>query len=65
MANPTLVRLSFVADLVQALVWLVLAVTLYRLFAHAGRNIALAMVVFVGVSAAITSLNMVNQLGAC
>ncbi|MEP7090086.1 MAG: DUF4386 domain-containing protein [Nocardioidaceae bacterium] len=63
-ASPTLVRLSFVADLVQALVWLVLAVTLYRLLAHAGRNIARAMVVFVAVSAAITSLNMVNQLGA-
>src|SRR5919199_414003 len=28
-ANATLVRLSFVADLVQAQVWLVLAVTLY------------------------------------
>jgi uncharacterized protein DUF4386 len=63
-ANATLVRLSFVADLVQALVWLVLAVTLYRLLARAGRNIARAMVVFVAVSAAITSLNMVNQLGA-
>lgn len=63
-ANSTLVRLSFVADLVQALIWLVLAVTLYRLFAHAGRNIARAMVVFVAVSAAITSLNMINQLGA-
>jgi hypothetical protein len=63
-ANATLVRLSFVADLVQALVWLVLAVTLYRLLAHAGRNIARAMVVFVSVSAAITCLNMVNQLGA-
>jgi hypothetical protein len=63
-ANATLVRLSFVADLVQALVWLVLAVTLYRLLAHAGRNVARAMVVFVAVSAAITSLNMVNQLGA-
>lgn len=63
-ANPLLVRLSFVADLVQALAWLVLAVTLHRLFAHAGRNLALAMVVFVAVSAAITSLNMINQLGA-
>ena len=30
LANATWVRLSFVADLVQALVWLVLAVTLYR-----------------------------------
>ncbi|MEO7061725.1 MAG: DUF4386 domain-containing protein [Lapillicoccus sp.] len=63
-ANATLVRLSFVADLVQALAWLVLAVTLYRLLAHAGRSIARAMVVFVAVSAAITSLNMVHQLGA-
>jgi Domain of unknown function (DUF4386) len=63
-ANATLVRLSFVADLVQALVWLVLAVTLYRLLAHAGRNLARAMVVFVGVSVAISCLNMVHQLGA-
>jgi hypothetical protein len=62
--NATLVRLSFVADLIQAMVWLVLAVCLYRLLAHAGRNIARAMVVFVAVSAAITCLNMVNQLGA-
>jgi hypothetical protein len=39
-------------------------VILYRLFAYAGRNIARAMVVFVAVAAAITSLNMINQLGA-
>ena len=63
-SNATLVRLSFVADLVQAMVWLVLAVVLYRLLAHAGRNTARAMVVFVAVSASITSLNMVHQLGA-
>jgi hypothetical protein len=63
-AHATLVRLSFVADLVQALVWLVLAVTLYQLLAHAGRSVARAMVVFVAVSAAVTLLNMVHQLGA-
>ncbi len=63
-ANAGMVRLSFVADLVQAVVWLVLAVTLYRLLAHAGRDIARAMVVFVAVSAAIASLNMLNQFGA-
>lgn len=63
-ANATLIRLSFAADLVQALVWLIMAVTLYRLFAHAGRSVARAMVTFVAVSAAIASLNMVNQLGA-
>ena len=63
-ANSTLVRLSFVADLAQAMVWLILAATLYRLLAHAGRNIARTMVVFVSVSVAIACLNMVNQLGA-
>lgn len=63
-SHATLVRLSFVADLVQALVWVVMATILYRLFAHVGRTLALAMVVFVAVSAAITSLNLVNQLGA-
>lgn len=63
-AKSTLVRLSFAADLVQAMVWIVLAVTLYRLLAHAGRNIARAMVAFVAVSAAITCLNLVNQFGA-
>jgi len=63
-SNATLVRLSFAADLIQNLVWLILAVTLYRLFAHAGRSVARAMVIFVAVSAAIASLNMVNQLGA-
>lgn len=63
-ANPTLVRLSFVADLVQAMVWLILAGVLHRLLAHAGRDIARAMVVFVAVSVAIGCINMVNQLGA-
>ena len=63
-ANPTLLRASFVADLVQAMVWLILAGILHRLLAHAGRDIARAMVVFVAVSVAIGCINMVNQLGA-
>jgi Domain of unknown function (DUF4386) len=63
-ANATLVRLSFVADLLQALVWLCLAVVLYRLLAHAGKNLARAMVIFVIVSVGIASLNMIHQLGA-
>jgi hypothetical protein len=63
-AHAALVRLSFVADLVQALVWLVMGVILYRLFAHAGKSLARAMLVFISVSAAIASLNMLNQLGA-
>lgn len=63
-ANQTLVRLSLAADLVQAMTWLVMAVVLYRLMSHAGRNLARAMVAFVAVSAAIATLNMVHQLGA-
>lgn len=63
-ANAALVRLSFAADLIQAVVWLILALMLYRLLAHAGRTIARAMVVFVAVSAAIATLNLVNQFGA-
>jgi hypothetical protein len=63
-ANATLVRLSFVADLVQALVWLCLALVLHRLFAHAGKYLARALVIFIVVSVGIASVNMVHQLGA-
>jgi hypothetical protein len=63
-AHATLVRLSFVADLVQALVWLVLAMVLYRVLRHADRALARAMVIFVVVSVGIAMLNMVFQLGA-
>jgi hypothetical protein len=63
-ANASLVRLSFAADLVQALVWLCLALVLHRLLAHAGKYLARAMVMFVVVSVGIASLNMVHQLGA-
>lgn len=63
-SNAALLRLSFAADLIQALVWLCLALVLHRLLAHAGRYLAGAMVMFVVVSVAIASLNMVHQLGA-
>ena len=63
-ANASLVRLSFVADLLQALVWLCLALVLHRLFAHAGRYLAHALVIFVVVSVSMASVNMVHQLGA-
>jgi hypothetical protein len=58
------VRLRFAADLLQALVWLCLALVLHRLSAHAGKYLARAMVIFVVFSAGIASLNMVHQLGA-
>ena len=63
-ANASLVRLSFVADLLQALVWLCLALVLHRLFAHTNTYLARAMVISVVTSVAIASLNMVHQLVA-
>ncbi len=63
-ANAFLVRLSFVADLLQNLVWLCLALVLHRLFAQAGKYLARAMVIFIVVSVAIASVNMVHQIGA-
>jgi hypothetical protein len=63
-ANASLVRLSFGADLVQNLVWLCLALVLYRLLQPAGPVLARALVLFVGVSVAIACLNLVFQLGA-
>lgn len=62
--NASLVRLSFVADLVQATLFLVVVLTLYRLMQHVDVNIARAMVLFAGVAAGIICLNMVHQLGA-
>lgn len=62
--HVSLVRYGVVADLAQATLMLFVVLALYKLLQHAGRPIARAMVVLVIVSTAITSLNMVNQLGA-
>ncbi len=63
-ANASLVRMSFVADLVQATFALFVVMALYQLLQHVDRNVACAMVIFVVVQVGITSLNMVHQLGA-
>ena len=62
--NASLVRLGFVADLVQATLMLFVVMALYKLLQHVNRDIARAMVMFVVVSTAITCLNMVFQFGA-
>jgi hypothetical protein len=63
-ASADLVRLSFVADLVQATFAVFVVLALYRLLQHVHQGLARAMVVFVVIQVAITSLNMVHQLGA-
>lgn len=60
-ANPTLVRTGVVADLVQATLWIFLAMTLYLLLQHAHQSAARAMVTLVAVGAAIVCLNDVFQ----
>jgi hypothetical protein len=58
-ANAGLVRIGVVADLVQATVFVFLAITLYRLLKHVHSSAALAMVVLVAIVTGITCLNAV------
>jgi hypothetical protein len=59
--SATLFRLGFVADLVQATVFLLAAMALYLLLRHVNELVAGAMVVFVAVSVAVICLNLLNQ----
>jgi hypothetical protein len=63
-AHADLVRLSFMADLVQATFAIFLVLALFRLLRHVDRGMARAMVIFVVLQVAITCLNMVHQLAA-
>jgi hypothetical protein len=60
-ANSGLVRLGVVADLVQATIWVFVALTLYRLLQHVNRSVARAMVVLTAIGAGITMLNAVFE----
>ena len=55
MATGTLVRLSFMADLVQATFLLFVVMAFYRLLRHVDKSVAMAMVIFVVVAVAIIS----------
>src|ERR1700682_5003 len=60
-ANCGLVRSGVVADLVQATIWVSLALTLYRLLRHVSKSAASAMVVLASIGAGITMLNAVFE----
>lgn len=60
-ANSGLVRMGFIADLIDATVFVFLAMTLYLLLRHVNMNAAGAMVVLVAIAAAIQALNLVFQ----
>lgn len=63
-AAATLMRVGFVADLVNIACFLVLALVLYRLLKHVSAGAAVTMLVFTAVSVAVMTFNMVNHLGA-
>jgi hypothetical protein len=61
LANSGLVRSGVVADLIQATVWVFVAMTLYLLLKHVQKDAARAMVVFAAIGASITCLNAVFE----
>jgi hypothetical protein len=60
-ANPGLVRLGVVADLVDQTLFVFLALTLYILLRHVNKGVARAMVVLVALAAGIECLNAVFE----
>ena len=57
-ANPTLFRLSLVADIAMATIFVFVGVALYLLLRHVDRHAAGAMVVFVAVGAGLILANL-------
>ena len=60
-ANPGLVRMGVVADLLDSTFFVVLVITLYILMKHVHRSVAFAMVILVALAAGITCLNTVFE----
>ncbi len=63
-ANAGLVRISVLADLLQATVFVFLAMTLYLLLRHVHKNVAAAMLILVAIATTIMCIDKVFQFGA-
>lgn len=63
-ANSDLVRVGIMSDLLQATVWILLAMTLYGLLRHVSKTAASVMVVFAALGTGITMLNSVFEFEA-
>ncbi|MGV0807862.1 DUF4386 domain-containing protein [Mycolicibacterium setense] len=63
-SSATLFRMGFVSELAGAAAFLATGMALYLLLKHVSQQAAAAMVVFVAVSVAIQSLNLLNQNAA-
>src|SRR6516164_11271191 len=64
LAHETLFRLSIFGDLVGHVIFICLAIALYRLLSNVNRTWALLMVGFVLVSAAVGFVNTLNNIAA-
>lgn len=64
LANSGLVRIGVVADLLQATVFVFVAMTLYLLLGQVNKNAAAAMVILVAIASAIMCLNDVFQIAS-
>jgi hypothetical protein len=64
LANSGLVRIGAIADLLQATVFVFLAIALYMLLRHVNKNAARAMVILVAIATTIMCLNNVFQFAA-
>jgi hypothetical protein len=60
-ANPGLVRLGVVSDLLDQTLFVFLVLTLYLLLQHVNKGVARAMVILVALAAGIESLNVVFE----
>jgi hypothetical protein len=63
-ASPTLFRVAFASDLVNITFFVLAALVLYALLNNVNHNVAVGMVVFNAVAAAIMSANMINHFAA-
>jgi hypothetical protein len=64
LAHETMFRLSILGDLIGHVVFICLAVALYRLLSNVNKTWAMLMVSFVLVSAAVGFLNTLNNIAA-
>src|SRR5881397_3735399 len=62
LAHETMFRLSILGDLVGQVIFICLAIALYRLLSSVNKTWALLMVGFVLVSAAVAFLNTLNNI---
>ena len=63
-ANATLFRLGFVADLIQTTLFMLVGLALYRLLRQVSENVARVMVVFVAIATSLILANMIHHLAA-